>query len=478
MTLLDQLDQIDVKRVVETYKLTMDAGTGGSVPSRPDPLERVDKLFQASNSDRLAWQNRGLSMIDSGAVAFLLLAGGQGTRLGTSDPKGCFDIGLPSHKSLFQLMAERLRRVAELSKGVSASAGDKRRLSLGEKRSVPWYIMTSPQTDEATQSFFKKHAFFGLQEKDVFFFQQGTLPCLSVEGHILLETPCTVTSAPDGNGGIYRCTPCPVAPLFYYCLSPAHSHLIAYHGRTHRALEKSGALSDMRKRGVEVVHCSSVDNALVLAADPLFIGYCVEMGADCGAKVCAKARAEEAVGVLCAAEQGGAKVVEYSELEASAAKEIDAATGELRLNAGNICNHFYTVDFLQAAATVPTPFHVAKKKIPCVDDSGATVSPAANNGIKLEMFIFDCFPHSTKFACAEVLREHEFGPVKNAPGSDVDSPDTARALLLELGRQRALAVGAAISGEGGIEISPLLSYSGEGLEKLKDTTLEALSHVE
>jgi UDP-N-acetylglucosamine/UDP-N-acetylgalactosamine diphosphorylase len=482
VTLLDQLDQIDVKRVVETYKLTMDAGTGGSAPSRPDPLERVDKLFHASNSDRLAWQNRGLSMIDSGAVAFLLLAGGQGTRLGTSDPKGCFDIGLPSHKSLFQLMAERLRRVAELSKGVSASAGDKRRLSLGEKRCVPWYIMTSPQTDEATQSFFKKHAFFGLQEKDVFFFQQGTLPCLSTEGHILLETPCTVTSAPDGNGGIYRCTPCPVvppAPPFCCCSTyPAHCLVIAYHGRTHRALEKSGALSDMRKRGVEVVHCSSVDNALVLAADPLFIGYCVEMGADCGAKVCAKARAEEAVGVLCAAEQGGAKVVEYSELEASAAKEIDAATGELRLNAGNICNHFYTVDFLQAAATMPTPFHVAKKKIPCVDDSGATVSPAANNGIKLEMFIFDCFPHSAKFACAEVLREHEFGPVKNAPGSDVDSPDTARALLLELGRQRALAVGATISGEDGVEISPLLSYSGEGLEKLKDTILEALSHVE
>jgi len=203
--LLDQLDQIDVKRVVETYKLTMDAGTGGSAPSRPDPLERVEKLFKASESDRRAWQTRGLSLIDSGAVAFLLLAGGQGTRLGTSDPKGCYDIGLPSHKSLFQLMAERLRKVAELSKGVAATSGDKRRLSLGEKRCVPWYVMTSPQTDEATQSFFKKHAFFGLQEQDVFFFQQGTLPCMSMEGHILLETPCTVTSAPDGNGGIYRC---------------------------------------------------------------------------------------------------------------------------------------------------------------------------------------------------------------------------------------------------------------------------------
>jgi UDP-N-acetylglucosamine/UDP-N-acetylgalactosamine diphosphorylase len=243
-----------------------------------------------------------------------------------------------------------------------------------------------------------------------------------------------------------------------------------------RALEKSGALADMRKRGVEVVHCSSVDNALVLAADPLFVGYCVELGADCGAKVCAKACPEEAVGVLCAAEEGGAKVVEYSELDPAAAKETDPETGELRLNAGNICNHFYTLDFLQKAATLPTPFHVAKKKIPCLDESGVTantVTPAANNGVKLEMFIFDCFPHSNKFACAEVLREHEFGPVKNAPGSSVDSPDTARALLLELGRSRALAAGATVSGDGGIEICTLLTYTGEGLGFLKGTQIDS-----
>ena len=237
----------------------------------------------------------------------------------------------------------------------------------------------------------------------------------------------------------------------------------------------------MHKRGVQVVHCSSVDNALVLAADPVFMGYCVEIGADCGAKVCAKACPEEAVGVLCAAEEGGAKVVEYSELDPEAAKEVDAATGELRLNAGNICNHFYTVDFLHKAAALPTPFHIAKKKIPAVDESGATVTPTVNNGIKLEMFIFDCFPHSAKFACAEVEREHEFGPVKNAPGGAVDSPDTARALLLQLGRARALAAGATIDGggDGGVEISPLVSYSGEGLSMLlQGKTLAPLAHVQ
>jgi len=191
-----------VKRVVETYKMTMTACVDPGAPGRPQPLERVEKLFKASDSDRAEWQNRGLSLIGKGAVAFLLLAGGQGTRLGTSDPKGCYDIGLPSHKSLFQLMAERLRRVAELSKEASATPGEKRMCS--ESATIPWYVMTSPQTDEATQSFFREHSFFGLDERDIFFFQQGTLPCLSLDGKILLETPCTVTSAPDGNGGIYR----------------------------------------------------------------------------------------------------------------------------------------------------------------------------------------------------------------------------------------------------------------------------------
>ena len=117
-------------------------------------------------------------------------------------------------------------------------------------------------------------------------------------------------------------------------------------------------------------------------------------------------------------------------------------------------------------------------QIPAVDENGETVTPSANNGIKLEMFIFDCFPHSTKFACAEVLREAEFGPVKNAPGTPVDSPDTARALLLQLGRRRVQAAGASVSGDGGVEVSPLVSYCGEGLERLKGQVLAPLSHVE
>lgn len=129
-------------------------------------------------------------------------------------------------------------------------------------------------------------------------------------------------------------------------------------------------------------------------------------------------------------------------------------------------NHYYTLDFLNMAATLPTPYHIAKKKIPTVDENGAPVQPTANNGVKLEMFIFDCFPFSKSFACVEVERAEEFGPVKNAPGAAVDSPDSARALLLALGRRYLEEAGVPVEGEGGVEVSPLLSYRGEGLVSL------------
>mmetsp|Transcript_64344 Transcript_64344/g.147416 ORF Transcript_64344/g.147416 Transcript_64344/m.147416 type:complete len:469 (-) Transcript_64344:130-1536(-) len=419
--LVKQLEGIDVKRVIDTYKQTVASSSSLAAPTRVDPLPVVLKYKSADAAKRAEWSTAGLQLVARGKVAFLLLAGGQGTRLGTADPKGCYDIGLPSHKSLFQLMAERLTRLQGMS---GAAAG------------IPWYVMTSPMTDAATQAFFEKHAFFGLAQKDVYFFEQGTLPCLSLAGDILLETAGWVATAPDGNGGIYR------------------------------ALLESGALADMKTRGVEMVHASSVDNALVLPADPAFIGYCCAEGADCGAKVCAKASAEEAVGVLCAAAEGGARVVEYSEIDPAASREIDATTGALRLNAGNICNHFYTTAFLEMAAALPTPFHIAKKKIPTVDDTGSPVVPEQTNGVKLEMFIFDCFPFSKKFSCVEVERQEEFGPVKNAPGAATDSPDTARALLLALGRRYLLDAGASLQGEGGVEVSPLVSYCGEGLETM------------
>ena len=177
-SLVEQLEQIDVKRVLETYKLSVQDASNTSKLSMVDPLPEVANFSRLSAQMRSDYVSKGLSLINSGKVGYLLLAGGQGTRLGTTEPKGCYDIGLPSKKSLFQLMAERLTRLREISGR--------------EAPSIPWYVMTSPMTDEQTRSFFVKHNFFGLKAADVFFFQQGTLPCLDLSGNILMESTSQV----------------------------------------------------------------------------------------------------------------------------------------------------------------------------------------------------------------------------------------------------------------------------------------------
>ena len=129
---------------------------------------------------------------------------------------------------------------------------------------------------------------------------------------------------------------------------------------------------------------------------------------------------------------------------------------------------------MHGAAQSTLPLHVAKKKIPCLDAAGALVTPEAPNGVKLELFIFDTFPHSAKLVALQVERADEFAPVKNAPGSKSDSPDTARLLFSSLCRSRLLAAGATLGGEADalVELSPLASYQGEGLGAYKKKKLE------
>lgn len=437
-----QLQRIDVGLVNELFRATMGAAAAEAaapVAAKLAPCRNVTRLKDAPQAQRDAWYDAGLSAIASGKAAALILAGGQGTRLGSDRPKGEYDIGLPSHKCLFELQVQRLRRLKALAAAHGGVAGGERAVSL------PLYVMTSPMTDDDTRAFFRDHAFFGLPQQDVVFFCQGTLPCLTFDGKIMLENGGHVAEAPDGNGGIYR------------------------------ALHTSGAIADMRRRGVTGVHVFAVDNAVVRAADPVFLGYCMVNGADVGSKVCAKAGPHERVGVLCLSD-GKYTVVEYSEMDKATAELVDAATGELAFNAGNICIHFYSVDFLERECSpeaLPKVYHVAKKAIPFADPAtGRTLTKEAmagrgNTGIKLESFIFDVFPRARAMAVLDIPRESEFSPVKNAPGSREDSPDTARALVSDLHRKWLAAAGAALPAAGGlVDVSPLVSYGGEGLGAL------------
>lgn len=433
---------------------------------QPIPAELHGKSSRTDPNLLASYRTEGLRQIAEGRVAVLLLAGGQGTRLGVTYPKGMYNVGLPSQKTLYQLQGERIVRLEHLAEEVA-----------GQRGTVPWYIMASKHTMEPTLEFFASHEYFGLRKENVTVFEQGMLPCFTFDGKIILESPWKIARAPDGNGGLYR------------------------------ALRKRGIISDMESRGIKYVHVYCVDNILVKMADPIFIGYCISKGANCAAKVVEKTYPMEPVGVVCKV-AGKYQVVEYSEITSRTAQKCNP-DGSLMFNAANICNHFFTLDFLRDVTNCNSlKYHIAKKKIPYTNENGQKIKPEKPNGIKLEKFVFDVFEFTDKFAVWEVLRKDEFSPLKNADGAEKDTPTSAREDLFNLHLRYLLNAGGMIAdvkenpvslipntssvcqngtanGHGHhngehisddslkscigktviCEISPLITYDGEGLEE-------------
>ncbi|XP_029024485.1 UDP-N-acetylhexosamine pyrophosphorylase-like protein 1 [Betta splendens] len=442
---LRELSQLDLDTLKEHCDRA--AKAAASPPARldqcmePVPPESIGSVRKSDRSSLADWRREGLLQISQNRVGVLLLAGGQGTRLGVQYPKGMYNVGLPSGKTLYQIQAERIHKIQEL-----ADAGH------GSTCTVPWYIMTSEFTLAPTETFFKENNYFGLEPSNIVLFEQRMIPAVTFDGKVILQEKGKIAMAPDGNGGLYQ------------------------------ALVDNKVLEDMRRRGVEYLHVYCVDNILVKLADPVFIGFCVSKGADCGAKVVEKVSASEPVGVVCRV-RGVSQVVEYSEIQMETA-EIRGPEGDLVYSAGNICNHFLTRSFLQDVAEKfkgQLKQHVAIKKVPYVDTCGNQVKPSKPNGIKMEKFVFDVFVFSRNFVAFEVPREDEFSPLKNADGAATDTPTTARTALLAQHCRWATAAGATLLDDQGnalpssasgnapvaqCEISPLVSYFGEGLEQL------------
>lgn len=455
---LEALDVVEAKRIYERSVQQIAVELKQQVTEEICP---IDAKHVVSNemllSDKDCYERKGYQMIRAGKVAVVTLGGGQGTRLGFSGPKGKYDFGLLTQKTLFQLQAERLLKVMELASSSEDSA------AAGTQKVTPWYIMTSPLNHEETVQYFADHEYFGLSSDHVSFFQQGVLPCFDLSSDkILFKTDSELATSPDGNGGVYA------------------------------SLAKSKCLEDMVKRGVEYVQFCSVDNALVVPADPLFIGAALvtSPALEVANLTCKKKSWDEKVGVF-ALRNNELSVIEYSEISESMAKSLDSKN-ELIFRSANTCNHLLSVQFLISKvfsgdlqrAMVDMPYHVAKKKIPFYDlETEASVSAdslVSVNGIKLELFIFDVFKRCDldKFVNVELDRAKSFSPVKNAPGTPKDSPDSARRMARQLCCSWLQQIGCPgfeqVDEACVVEISPSVSLRGEGLGNLvQQATLTA-----
>ncbi|ODV78671.1 nucleotide-diphospho-sugar transferase [Suhomyces tanzawaensis NRRL Y-17324] len=434
-----QLAKIDdPKALVDTVGAAMKflASNSASRLFAQLPSLQTASTLDLDPATRDKWLNLGLEAISNNQVGILLMAGGQGTRLGSKNPKGCYDIQLPSGKPLFQIQAEKILKVQKLTQA---------KYGLSATPKLHWYIMTSGPTRNTTEQFFREHNFFGLDADQVVLFDQGTLPCFSLDGSkILLESKSKYCESPDGNGGLYK------------------------------ALQTNGILDDMIAKGIKHLHMYCVDNSLVKVADPLFMGFAIDNKFDLATKVVRKRDASENVGLIVLDDNLNKPcVIEYSEISSELANKTEPTDpSKLYLRAANIVNHYYSVDLLKnyipkwTSSQEYLPFHIAKKKIGSLKN-GEFITPSEPNGIKLEQFIFDVFPsvELAKFGCLEVDRSSEFSPLKNADGASNDTPTTCRNHYLELGTKWVKENGGVLENDTDlVEVSPLTSYAGEDLE--------------
>ncbi|MDB6094804.1 MAG: 2-alkenal reductase [Verrucomicrobia bacterium] len=386
----------------------------------PAPFEPLP----ANGGDAEAWaraKQAGEEALRAGRVAAFTVAGGQGTRLGFDGPKGTFPVTPLKQKSLFQVFAEKIH-----------AAG------VRYKRPLHWFIMTSHQNHAATVAFFEENSYFGLDKGRVHFFRQGRMPAVDFNGKILMESKGTIALSPDGHGGSLR------------------------------ALERSGALDLMQREGIDTLSYFQVDNPLVRAIDPAFLGWHLIHGSQMSSKMVPKAYAEEKLGHFCV-QDGHSVVVEYSDLPMAMQRE-KTPDGQLRYRAGSIAIHVLDREFIRKMAKsgenpgagVSLPFHRADKKIPTIDAAGHAVKPGQANGVKFEMFVFDALPFARNPLVIETSRADDFSPVKNADG--VDSPQTAREDQLRQFARWLNANGARIQTDASglpamsVEVSPMFGY--------------------
>lgn len=369
----EQLEQVDFRLLdkLERYRKS-------KLPARGkiEPIKAMQKKEIQEKRERFL--KTGYNALAEGKVGAVLLAGGQGTRLGFDKPKGMFNIGVNREVFLFQRLIENLLDSVKKS-----------------GRYIYMAIMTSHKNHGETVRFFEEHNYFGYDRNYIMFFKQNMAPSVNFEGELLLEGKGKLSFSPNGNGGWFS------------------------------SLLDSSCLNVLQEKGVEWLNVFSVDNVLQRIADPMFVGAVLESGCECGAKVVKKVSPDEKVGVMCK-EDGRPSIVEYYELTDELKEELDES-GEPAYYFGVILNYLFQISALERIVDHELPIHIVEKKIPYMNEEGELVSPKEPNGYKFEELILDMIHMLKDCLPYEVERDYEFAPVKNKEGAD--SVETARKLL-------------------------------------------------
>ena len=373
--LIEQISHIDFYQIMELYDNTKKEIE--IKENKIEPLEYLDKE-KLTKEQKEEFENLGEEVIINNQYAVVTMAGGQGTRLGHTGPKGTFKLDVYGKgKYLFEILAENLK---EANKKYNVS--------------IPWYIMTSRENNEQTVEFLEKNNYFGYKKEDVIIFTQSELPLVDTEGKLLISKDMKIKEASDGNGGTYS------------------------------SLRASGSLADMKEKGIKWIFIGGVDNVLLKMVDVTLLGMAIDKQVQIASKSVAKANPKEKVGVFCKM-NGHPKVIEYAELPEKMAEEVDKK-GQLKYGESHIMCNLYTIEAIEKISQEPLMYHSAFKKNSYIDENGKEVIPQEPNSYKFESFIFDAFEFFDDIAILRGKREDDFAPVKNKEG--VDSPKTAKEL--------------------------------------------------
>lgn len=373
--LLTQIEETDMS-ILEKCKNMEELAKKGEI----SPLAAMELSEIEANKE--SFTATGIKAIQEGKIAAVLLAGGMGTRLGSDDPKGMYNIGETKDLYIFECLVNNLMDVV--------------------KQTGTWihfFIMTSDKNNDATIKFLTEHDFFGYKAEYVHFFKQEMAAATDYNGKIYLEEKGKLSTSPNGNGGWFV------------------------------SMKNAGLLEVVKKEGIEWLNIFAVDNVLQRIADPCFVGATLQKNCTVGAKVVRKNAPDEKVGVMCL-EDGRPSIVEYYELTEELMNAKDAK-GDPAYNFGVILNYLFNEKALEGLLDGSLPLHIVEKKIPYLNEAGELVKPEEPNGYKFENLVLDMIHQLDTCLPYEVVREKEFAPIKNKTG--VDSVESAKALLKQNG---------------------------------------------